>query len=182
MPCEKTLHIEQYLKTERILRDFYDRHTVPICVGYCVENEDEHDCCINQTARIAELGVRLIGLDLLALRAAKYPQTTGRGCGYLTAYGCILKEYRSPVCNTFVCQVLVKCLDLIGPGLGHDLDEVQRLSNAIFKTLPEPVAQEIRELQRRVDELSRSLDAIVPPGLDAWTYVVGRWGRASVCP
>jgi hypothetical protein len=163
---DKVLLIEQYLRTERILREFFDRYTVPVCVGYCVENKEEHDYCIDQTSRITEIKVNGVASEISTLRAAKYSLTSGNGCGYLTATGCVLREYRSPVCNTFVCQVLVDHLNLVSDGLGQQLREIERLSVAIFKGFPEAASEKIRELEEKVSTIARALDAILPSGVN----------------
>ncbi|MDD5450740.1 MAG: hypothetical protein PHT49_02440 [Desulfovibrionales bacterium] len=177
MSIDKGLLIEQYLKTERILRGFFDRYTVPICVGYCVKDEEERDCCIDQTPRITEIRVNGIASDISILRATKYPLTSGKGCGYLTSTGCALNKYRSPVCNTFVCQVLVDHLNLIGAGMGQQLREIERLSVAIFKGFPDAADEKTQELEEKVSALSAALDAILPSGVNAWEYVMKPSGQ-----
>ncbi|MDI6790435.1 MAG: hypothetical protein QME44_07095 [Thermodesulfobacteriota bacterium] len=177
MAIDKGLLIEQYLRTERILRAFFDRYTVPVCVGYCVENEEEHDCCIDQTARITEIKVNGLASEISTLRAATYSRTSGNGCGYLTSTGCVLTKYRSPVCNTFVCQVLVDHLNLISHGLGQQLKEIERLSVAIFKGFPESIDEKIRELEEKASTLSAALDAILPSGVNTWEYVMKLSGQ-----
>ncbi|MEW6328152.1 MAG: hypothetical protein AB1487_11280 [Thermodesulfobacteriota bacterium] len=177
MAIDKGLLIEQYLRTERILREFFDRYTVPICVGYCVANEEERDCCIDQTPRITEIRVKGIASEISTLRAAKYLRLTGNGCGYLTATGCVLKEYRSPVCNTFVCRILVDHLNLIGAGLGEQLREIERLSVAIFREFPEAADEKIQELEEKASDLTGALDAILPLGVNTWEYVMKLSGQ-----
>ncbi len=177
MGIDKILLIQQYLKTERILRKFFERYTVPICVSYCVEKEEERDCCIDQRPRITEIKVNCIAADISALRAAKYSQTSGSGCGYLTSTGCILSEYRSPVCNTFVCQVLVEQLNLISDGLGQQLKEIERLSVTIFKGFPERADEKIQELEQQVFSITRALDTILPPRVNMWEYIANLLGR-----
>lgn len=172
MAIDKVLLIEQYLRTERILRAFFDRYTVPVCVGYCVENKEERDCCVDQTSRITEIKVNGVASEIYTLRAATYSRTSENGCGYLTSTGCILKEYRSPVCNTFVCQVLVDHLNLVSHGLGQQLKEIERLSVAIFKGFPEAANEKIRELKEKVSTLAEALDAILPSGVNTWEYVM----------
>ncbi len=172
MAIDKVLLIEQYLRTERILREFFDRYTVPVCVGYCVENEEERDCCIDQTSRITEIKVNGIASEISTLRAATYPRTSGNGCGYLTSTGCALNEYRSPVCNTFVCRILVDHLNLISDGLGQQLREIERLSVTIFRGFPEAADEKTRELKEKVSTLARALDAILPSGVNTWKYVM----------
>lgn len=176
MAIDKVLLIEQYLRTERILRAFFDRYTVPICVGYCVENEEECDCCIDQTSRITEIKVNGIASEISTLRAARYPRTN-KGCGYLTSTGCFLNEYRSPVCNTFVCQVLVDHLNLIGAGLGQQLREIERLSVTIFRGFPEAADEKTQELEEKVSALSEALDAILPLGINSWEYAMKLSGQ-----
>lgn len=177
MAIVRVLLIEQYLRTERILRAFFDRYTVPVCVGYCVENKEERDCCIDQTSRITEIKVNGVASEISTLRAATYSRTSENGCGYLTSTGCILKEYRSPVCNTFVCQVLVDHLNLVSDGLGQQLKEIERLSVAIFKGFPEAANEKIRELEEKVSTLSERLDAILPSGVNTWEYVMKLSGQ-----
>ncbi|MDQ7837276.1 MAG: hypothetical protein RDU59_02145 [Thermodesulfobacteriota bacterium] len=177
MAIDKVLLIEQYLRTERILREFFDRYTVSVCVGYCVENEEERDCCIDQTPRITEIKVNSIASDISILRATKYPLTRGKGCGYLTSTGCFLNEYRSPVCNTFVCQVLVDHLNLISNGLGQQLRQIERLSVAIFKGFPEAANEKIQELEEKTSALSGALNAILPSGVNTWEYVMKLSGQ-----
>jgi len=173
---DKVLLIEQYLRTERILRAFFDRYTVPVCVGYCVENKEERDCCVDQTSRITEIKVNGVASEISTLRAARYPRTN-KGCGYLTSIGCFLNEYRSPVCNTFVCQVLVDHLNLISDGLGQQLRQIERLAGAIFKGFPEAANEKIRELEEKVSTLSEVLDAILPSGVNTWEYVMKLSGQ-----
>lgn len=177
MAIDKGLLIEQYQRTERILRAFFDRYTVPVCVGYCVENKEERDCCVDQTSRITEIKVNGIASEISTLRAATYPRTSENGCGYLTSTGCALTKYRSPVCNTFVCQVLVDHLNLVSDGLGQQLKEIERLSVAIFKGFPEAANEKIRELEEKVSTLSEALDAILPPGVNTWEYAMKLSGQ-----
>lgn len=171
----KALLINQYLKTERILRDFFDNYTLSVCIGHCVETKKGPNCCGDQDRRITEINIELIGQNILAMRTAKYTNFSSQGCGYLSPHGCILKEYRSPICNTFVCEDLEEYFDRLDPEFGSKLKEIERSAVSIFKGFPDTQEEKIVRLERMVSALSQKIDMVLPPNASVWDYVTRIW-------
>ncbi|HIC91045.1 MAG TPA: hypothetical protein EYP21_03075 [Syntrophaceae bacterium] len=171
----KSLLIDQYLKTERVLRNFFDNYTLSVCIGHCVKTKKGPNCCEDQDSRITEINVNLIGQDILAMRSAKYTKFSSQGCGYLSPHGCILKEYRSPICNTFVCEDLEEYFDRLGPKFGSELKGIERLAVSIFKGFPDTQEENIVRLERMVSTLSQKIDMLLPPNTSVWDYVTKIW-------
>jgi hypothetical protein len=167
--------IDQYLRTEKILRDFFDTYTISICVGHCVETGTGQNCCEDQDFHITEVNVELIGQDIMKRRSAEYKKVSSEGCGYLSPYGCILKEYRSPICNTFVCEEMEEYFERLSPGLGCELKGIEKLAVGIFKGLPDSQDGKVSKLEDMVSNLSRKIDSILPPNTSVWDYVTKVW-------
>lgn len=161
--------INQYLETERILRNFFDTYTLPVCIGHCVETKIGPNCCEDQDYRITEIHIELIGQDIMAMRAAEYRKVSSEACGYLSPHGCILNKYRSPICNTFVCEALEDYLNVLG--FGSRLKEIEKLGVAIFKGFPKPQGKKIAELERIVSTLSHDIYIILPQNTTVWQYL-----------
>ena len=118
---EKEEHLRQYIECEKLLNNFFKQ------VNYCNIN------CISQPNSKIEMGLRgNIGccyLDyykhdevdksscdfdlLIKKRMQKYgfPMNkekeiapNKKACRYHTANGCILKDYKSPLCISFICR------------------------------------------------------------------------------
>lgn len=171
----KAALIDQYLKIEKILRHFFDTYTISICVGHCVETGRGQNCCEDQDFHITEINIESIGQDIMKRRCSEYKKVSPEGCGYLSPHGCILKEYRSPICNTFVCEEMEEYFDRLGPGFGRELKEIEKLAVGIFKGLPGSQDEKIPKLEAMVSNLSRRIDLILPPDTSVWEYVTQVW-------
>lgn len=161
--------IDQYLETERVLRNFFDTYTLSVCIGHCVQTKTGPNCCEDQNYHITEIHIELIGQDIMAMRSAKYRKILSKACGYLSPHGCILKKYRSPICNTFVCEALEDYFNILG--FGSRLKKIEKLGVDIFKGFPEPQEEKIAELERIVSTLSHDIDIILPPNTNIWQHV-----------
>lgn len=161
--------IRQYLETERILRNFFDTYTLSVCIGHCVETKTGPNCCEDQDYRVTEIHIEPIGQDIMTMRSAEYRKVSSEGCGYLSPHGCILKKYRSPICNTFVCEALEDYFNILR--FGSRLKEIEKWGIGIFKGFPESQEEKIAELERIVSTLSHDINIILPPDITLWQYV-----------
>jgi hypothetical protein len=57
------------------------------------------------------------------------------------------------------------------------LREIEGLSVTIFRGFPEAANERIQELEEKVFALSGVLDAILPPGVNTWEYVMKPSGQ-----
>jgi len=118
---KKNQNLNQYLEFEKLLNKFFRQ--VNYCHAYCITQKDSKigegvdgnlGCCYLNYYRHDETDKSSCDFDLLIKkRAQKYglpadkEKSIGKNknaCRYHTNKGCILKDYKSPLCISFICR------------------------------------------------------------------------------
>jgi hypothetical protein len=107
-------YIEKYLECEALLNEFFD--AVDFCYDHCISQEHSlvyddkpgYFACCGKNKLYDSASFRLAGNLLQEKREEKYKITkvdTSTPCIYHTRdKGCMLKDYKSPLCISFLCD------------------------------------------------------------------------------
>ncbi len=122
--------LNNYLKTESLLRSFFDSF------NYCSScPRKENLCCKddNYNYEYREISDILDYMHKMRIEFYGPPLENTGGCGYLSQDGCVLKTHKNPICILWTCKDFQK--HMFREGVRYDLIFMNRLEKSLINVL-----------------------------------------------